>query len=309
MTRVSVVGLGVMGSPMAVRLARAGHEVIGFNRTPSKASALVDAGGRAASSLAEAVSGAEIVLTVLPDTPDVRSVLLGDRGVLAHLEPGSLCVDLSTIAPAAARELAAAATEQGIGMLDAPVSGGERGAIDGTLSIMVGGEAADLDRAKPVLEVLGRTIVHVGPHGAGQLTKAANQLVVAGNIALVAEAMVFLRANGVDPGRALEVLGGGLAGSRVLDQKGPAMLERRFEPGFRLSLHHKDLGIAAEAARSAQVVTPLGAMAAQLVASAVARGLGDLDHAALVCVIETLSGLADRSSPPRGPEEPQASIG
>lgn len=305
MTRVAVVGLGVMGSPMAVRLARAGHDVIGFNRNPAKVHALVEAGGRAAASLGEAVDGAEVVLTALPDTPDVRAVLLGDSGVLAHLSSGSLCVDLSTIAPAAARDLANAAAERGIAMLDAPVSGGEQGAIAGTLSIMVGGQPEDVERARPLLAELGRTIVHVGPHGAGQLTKAANQLVVAGNLALVAEAVVFLQANGLDPERALEVLGGGLAGSRVLDQKGPAMLEQRFRPGFRLRLHQKDLGIALDAARAAGVVTPLGALAGQLVASAVAQGLGDLDHAAIFRVLERLSGRAEEPGGPAPAEAPE----
>jgi 2-hydroxy-3-oxopropionate reductase len=185
-------------------------------------------------------------------------------------------------------------------VLDAPVSGGEVGAVNGTLSIMVGGDSADVERAMPVLEVLGKTIVHVGPHGAGQLTKAANQLIVAGNIALVAEALVLLSASGVDPSKAIEVLAGGLAGSRVLDQKGPAMLERRFQPGFRLALHHKDLGIAAEAARAAHVVTPLGAMATQLVAAMVASGRGNLDHAALVEVIEELSGRGHGHGRPAG---------
>ena len=293
MTAVGFIGLGTMGAPMAANLVAAGHEVTGYNRSPAKVEALVARGGRGAESIADAVAAAEIVITMLPDGPDVLDVVTGPEGVLAHAPEGLLLVDMSTIAPATSREVAAAAAERGIAALDAPVSGGEAGAVEGKLSIMVGGDTADLERARPVLSALGTTIVHVGPAGAGQTVKAANQLVVAGTLQLVAEAIVFLEAHGVPTGPAVEVLRGGLAGSTVLDRKGEAMQTRDFTPGFRSALHHKDLGIALDAARDAGVVLPLGGVVAQLVSAVVARGDGGLDHSALLRLTEALSGRPD----------------
>jgi 2-hydroxy-3-oxopropionate reductase len=199
---------------------------------------------------------------------------------------------MSSIRPDVAVRVARAGREAGLRVLDAPVSGGEAGAVEGSLSIMVGGEAEDFAAARPVLDAMGRTIVHVGPAGSGQTVKAANQLVVAGNLELLAEAIVFLEAHGVDARAALEVLGGGLAGSTVLDRKGPAMLAREFAPGFRLALHHKDLGIVQTAAREAGVAIPLGAVVSQLVAALVARGDGGLDHSGLLKLVAELSGRA-----------------
>ncbi|MBB5788364.1 2-hydroxy-3-oxopropionate reductase [Jiangella mangrovi] len=298
MTAIGFIGLGVMGGPMAANLVKAGFDVTGFNRSPAKVERLVAAGGRGATSAAEAVEGADVVVTMLPDSPDIEAVLLGgsgkgDDGVLARLAPGTVVVDMSTIRPDVARSLAAAGAERGIGVLDAPVSGGEQGAVDATLSVMVGGEAATFDTARPVLDAVGRTIVHVGPAGAGQTVKAANQLIVGGTLQLVSEALVFLDAHGVDRSRAVEVLAGGLAGSAVLDRKAPAMLARNFDPGFRVDLHHKDLGIVTAAAREAGVAIPLGALVATLMASLRAQGHGDLDHGALLLQVEQLSGRAD----------------
>ncbi|MEJ2866305.1 2-hydroxy-3-oxopropionate reductase [Actinomycetospora sp. OC33-EN08] len=290
MTTIAFVGLGIMGSPMAQHLARAGHDVVGFNRTPEKAKPLVDAGGRAADSVAEAVRGADVVALMLPDSPDVTEVLTGDDGVLAHAAPGTLVIDFSTIRPDTAAELAARAGEQKMRMIDAPVSGGQAGAENAALSIMVGGADEDVERARPLLDVVGKTVVHVGPSGAGQTVKAANQLIVAGNIALLAEALVFLDAHGADLPAAVEVLGGGLAGSAVLNQKAPKMLDGEFAPGFRIDLHHKDLGIVTAAAREAGVSTPVGALVAQLVAATRAAGDGGLDHSALYRTIARLSG-------------------
>ncbi|WP_246127651.1 2-hydroxy-3-oxopropionate reductase [Amycolatopsis rhizosphaerae] len=290
MTRVGFIGLGIMGGPMAVNLVRAGFEVTGHNRTPSKTDRLVRAGGRAAGSVAEAVTGADVVLTMLPDSPDVRGVVLGEGGVLAHAREGALLVDCSTIRPDVARELAEAAAERGLAMLDAPVSGGEQGAVEGTLSIMAGGTAEAFEAARPVLDAVGATVVHVGPAGAGQTVKAANQLILAGTLELVAEALVFLEAHGLDTGTAFRVLAGGMAGSTVLDRKGAAMRAREFTPGFRVALHHKDLGIALTAAREAGVVIPLGAAVAQLMAALDAQGHGGLDHSALVQLVARLSG-------------------
>lgn len=288
--RIAFIGLGIMGSPMAVHLVNAGHDVVGVNRTPSKTAALVAAGGRAAETVAEAVSGADVVVLMLPDSPDVRSVLEGPGGVFEAAEPRTLIIDFSTIRPDVAAELAAIAAERGLRMVDAPVSGGEAGAKGGSLSIMVGGALEDFVAAGPIFKAVGTTIVHVGPPGAGQTVKAANQLVVAGNIQLLAEAVVFLEAHSVDPESALTVLAGGLAGSKVLDLKGPNMLRRAFDPGFRIELHHKDLGIVTNAAREAGVVLPLGAVVAQLMASARANGDGGLDHSALLRGTLRLSG-------------------
>ena len=290
MTTVAFIGLGIMGSPMAANLVKAGFDVTGHNRSPGKVQALVDAGGRGAGSVAEAVRGAEVIITMVPDSPDVEEVTGGEDGIFAHAEPGALYVDMSSIRPDVAVRVARAGREAGLRVLDAPVSGGEAGAVEGSLSIMVGGEAEDFAAARPVLDAMGRTIVHVGPAGSGQTVKAANQLVVAGNLELLAEAIVFLEAHGVDARAALEVLGGGLAGSTVLDRKGPAMLAREFAPGFRLALHHKDLGIVTSAAREAGVVIPLGAVVSQLVAALVARGDGGLDHSGLLKLVAELSG-------------------
>ncbi|MUN64428.1 2-hydroxy-3-oxopropionate reductase [Kocuria sediminis] len=292
--RVTVIGLGIMGLPMARNLVAAGFDVVGFNRSPDKVDQLVEAGGRGAASVAESVRDADVVITMVPDSPDVEEVVTGEDGVLAHAKQGTIWIDASSIRPDVAARLSAEAARSGLRPLDAPVSGGEQGAIDAALSIMVGGEAADFEAARPVLEAVGKTVVHVGPAGSGQTVKAANQLIVAGNIQLLAEAVVFLEAYGVDTDAALTVLGGGLAGSKVLDQKGRKMLERNFEPGFRLQLHHKDMGIVTAAAREAGVTVPLGALVAQLVAATVARGDGGLDHSGLFKLTEELSGRSGR---------------
>lgn len=290
MTTVAFIGLGIMGGPMAANLVTAGFDVVGHNRSPDPRRRLEDAGGRSAETVAAAVRGAGVVITMLPDSPDVEAVTGGEDGVFAHATTGALYIDMSTIRPDVARRLAEDGRAAGLRVLDAPVSGGQAGAVDGTLSIMVGGEDADVEAAGEILGALGTTIVHVGPAGAGQTVKAANQLMVAGHLEMLAESLVFLEAHGVDTGRALEVLGGGLAGSTVLARKGSGMLARDFTPGFRLELHHKDLGIAQAAAREAGVVIPLGAAVAQLVAAMVARGDGGLDHSGLLELVAELSG-------------------
>ena len=290
MTNIAFIGLGIMGSPMAVHLAKAGHQVAGYNRSPDKTAPLVAEGGRAAESIADAVRDAEVVCVMVPDSPDVLDVLTGEDGVFDNAKPGTLVVDFSSIRPDVTSQLAEKATAKGIRLVDAPVSGGEAGAINAALSIMVGGQADDFEAAKPYLDVVGKTVVHVGPNGAGQTVKAANQLIVAANIQALAEAVVFLEAYGVDTDAALEVLGGGLAGSKVLDQKKQNMLDHSFAPGFRIALHHKDLGIVTAAAREAGVVIPLGALVAQLMGSALANGDGGLDHSGLLRGVERLSG-------------------
>jgi 2-hydroxy-3-oxopropionate reductase len=281
MSNITVIGLGIMGLPMAVNLVKAGHTVTGFNRSQGKVDALVAAGGTGAKNIADAVANADIVITMVPDSPDVEAVALGADGILANAKKGAIWIDASSIRPDVAKRLSDAALDAGIRPLDAPVSGGEQGAIDGVLSIMVGGAADTFAEARPILQAVGKTVVHVGPSGSGQTVKAANQLIVAVNIQALSEAIVFLEAYGVDTDAALTVLGGGLAGSKVLDQKGQKMLDRNFDPGFRLELHHKDLGIVTAAAREAGVVTPLGAAVAQLVAAMVNQGDGGLDHSGL----------------------------
>lgn len=287
---IGFIGLGIMGSPMAANLVRAGHTVVGYDMSAERMDALAVAGGKCAGSVAEAVAQAEVVITMLPDSPQVEEVAFGDDGLLQRGRSGLIHIDMSTVRPETSRRVAQAAAVKGIRALDAPVSGGERGAVDGTLSIMVGGHPDDFAAVRPILGVMGTTIVHVGPSGAGQTVKAANQLVVGGIYGLVAEAIVLLEASGVDPGSGLDVLAGGLAGSRILDLKRHSMIKREFAPGFRLDLHHKDMGIAIAAAREAGVSLPLTGMVAQLVAAARAQGHGSLDHSALLKVIERING-------------------
>jgi 2-hydroxy-3-oxopropionate reductase len=290
MSTIGFIGLGIMGGPMARHLVAAGHTVVGYDRSEERMQALVEAGGTAAESIEQTVKNAEVVAIMVPDSPDVQAVLLPEDGVFAHAQPDTLVIDFSSIRPDVTAELAKTAAERGLRIIDAPVSGGEPGALNATLSIMVGATEADFAAAKPILEVVGKTIAHVGPNGAGQTVKAANQLIVAGNIELLAEAITFLRAYGVDIDAAVKVLGGGLAGSAVLDQKASKMLTRNFDPGFRIALHHKDMGIVTSAAREAGVIIPLGSVVAQLMASAIANGEGALDHSGLLLGVERLSG-------------------
>ncbi|QGF25115.1 2-hydroxy-3-oxopropionate reductase [Raineyella fluvialis] len=282
-----------MGLPMMKNVLAAGHEVVGYDHHQAAVAKLEEMGGRGAGSIAEACDGVDVFITMVPDSPHVQDVVLGEGGLLENAADGLLYIDMSSIRPDVSQQVAAACREVGVRPLDAPVSGGEKGAIDGTLSIMVGGEPADFEQARPLLEVMGKTVVHLGPSGSGQTVKAANQLIVGGTYGLVAEAIVFLEAFGVDTQAAIKVLAGGLAGSRILDIKGESMLARDFKPGFRIDLHHKDMGIVTSAAREAGVVIPLGSVVAQLIASARANGDGGLDHSALLRTIERLSGRLD----------------
>lgn len=292
MTTIGFIGLGIMGSPMSGHLVAAGHQVTGFDLSADSVAKLVAAGGTAAGSVADAVRGADVVITMLPDHPQVEDVVLGDGGVVELAARGTLLIDMSTIRPETSVAVAKAAAAKGIRVLDAPVSGGEAGAKQAALSIMVGGAEADFAAARPVLDVVGRTVVHVGPHGAGQVVKAANQLVVGGIYALVAEAIVLLEASGVDAKAGLDVLAGGLAANRILDLKRETMIAREFAPGFRIDLHHKDMGIALAAARQVDVALPVTGLIAQLIAAGRAQGYGSLDHSALLKVVENLSGRA-----------------
>jgi 2-hydroxy-3-oxopropionate reductase len=280
---VAFIGLGIMGSPMAAHLVAAGHDVTGFDLSPASLEKLVADGGKAVSTAQEAVSGAEVVITMLPNHPQVEAVI--DE---VAFDDGTLLIDMSTIRPSTSIEIARKLSN--VRVLDAPVSGGQTGAVQASLSIMVGGEEQDFAAARPFLEVVGKTIVHVGPHGAGQVVKAANQLMVGGIYALVAESIVLLEASGVDPKAGLDVLAGGLAANRILDLKRESMIAREFQPGFRIDLHHKDMGIALDAARAADVSLPVTNQIAALVAAARAQGYGSLDHSALLKVIENFAG-------------------
>ncbi len=301
--RVGFIGLGVMGRPMATNLVRAGHEVVVHSRSPGPVEALVAEGAARADTPAAVAAVADVVITMLPDTPDVELVLFGEDGVAHGVRAGALVIDMSTIDPSAARRFSARLAERGVAMLDAPVSGGERGAIDGTLSIMVGGPADAFERALPALRVLGRTVTHVGDAGAGQVAKACNQLIVAATIQAVGEALVLAAKAGVDPGVVRESLLGGFAGSRILEVHGRRMLEGDFTPGFRAALHRKDARIVTALAEELGSPIPSFAVAAAALEALVASGRSDLDHAALVALLEAAAGveLADRPSVVRAP--------
>lgn len=297
MSDVAFIGLGIMGAPMAANLVAAGHQVRGYSRTAATRAAAAAAGIEPAGTAAEAVAGAEFIITMLPDTPDVLGVLFGDDtsgGALADgLAAGATVIDMSTIEPGASVEIASRLGERGVSALDAPVSGGQAGAEEGSLSIMVGGDQAVFDHSLPLLAAMGTTVVRVGPAGSGQSVKAANQLMVAGHLQMLAEALVFLDSQGVDLELALDVIGGGLAGSTVITRKRRNYVDRDFTPGFRLALHNKDLGIVARTARDAGLALPATALISQLVQALVAQGHGGLDHSALhLLAIEMNGGAA-----------------
>ena len=287
--RVGFIGLGIMGMPMARNLMDSGYELTVHNRSPEKAEELGEEGATVAATPREVAEKSDVVITMLPDSPQVREVVAGENGVLEGISEGALLIDMSTISPVVTEELAEAVKEKGASMLDAPVSGGDVGAIEGTLSIMVGGDEADFERAKPLFEAMGKTITHVGPVGAGQVTKAANQVVVALTIEAVSEALVLGSAGGVSPEKILDVLSGGLAGNKVMEVKREKFLSHKFDPGFRSELHHKDLGIALAAGREYGVVLPVTAIVDQMLLSMRRKGWGGEDHSALLRIIEDLS--------------------
>jgi 2-hydroxy-3-oxopropionate reductase len=287
--KVGFIGLGIMGKPMAKNLMQAGYEFAVHNRSPEKAQELAREGATAAESPREIAGQSDIIITMLPDSRDVREILVGEGGVLEGIEEGALVVDMSTISPVVTEELAAAIGEKGASMLDAPVSGGDVGAIEGALSIMVGGSEADFERAKPLFEVMGKTVTHAGPTGAGQVTKACNQIVTALTIEAVSEALVLGSKGGVAPEKILDVLSGGLAYNKIMEVKREKLLSHAFEPGFRAELHHKDLGIALAAGREYGVALPVTAIVDQMLLSMKRKGWGGEDHSALLKVIEDLS--------------------
>jgi 2-hydroxy-3-oxopropionate reductase len=278
---IGFIGLGVMGAPMARNLVRAGRVLIVHNRSRREVE-----GAKWTDSPRAVAEQADIVITMLPDSPQVSEVV-GE--LLAGARAGTLIVDMSTISPVVTRELAATAAAKGVGYVDAPVSGGDVGAREATLSIMAGGSEEDFARAKPLFEALGKTIVHVGPVGAGQVVKACNQVVVALTIEAVSEALVLGSKAGVDPATIIEVLSGGLAGNKVMTVRGRNFLEHDFDPGFRIDLHHKDLGIALSTGRELGVPLPATAAVNEMLGALRAKGLGDRDHSALLTHVEELA--------------------
>ncbi|MGV9718520.1 NAD(P)-dependent oxidoreductase [Rhodococcus pyridinivorans] len=286
---IGFIGLGVMGRPMASHLVNAGRKVVVHNRSRASVDALVAVGAIAAKSPAEVVVQADTIITMLPDAPDVERVLFGPDGATSAAEAGSLVIDCSTISPGRAASIAARLNESSIGYVDAPVSGGEVGAVAGNLAVMMGGSKSDVAAATSAIEPFSGAVAHVGPVGSGQLVKAANQMMVAGNIAMLGEALSLLKRTSVDVEAAISVLGSGLAASRVLENKAGKMINRDFTPGFRIDLHYKDLLIAQAAADQAGLATPVTAVVTQLVQALRGAGDGGLDHAALIQAIERLS--------------------
>ncbi|NJN32301.1 MAG: NAD(P)-dependent oxidoreductase [Synechococcales cyanobacterium RM1_1_8] len=288
---VGLIGLGTMGAPMALNLLKAGHYVTVHNRRRDCEAAIAAAGAQRAESPEALAAHSEVILICVSDSPDVEAVVLGDRGVIHGAAPGSIVVDLSTISPKVTRRIAAALAERQVQMLDGPVSGGSEGAQQGSLSIMVGGEAEVLARALPVLSALGQTITHVGPIGAGQVTKAINQVIIAGTYLGIAEGMALGMKAGLDMGQVVQAVGGGAAGSWGLNHRSGNMIANHYPLGFRLRLHHKDLKIALEVAEELGVTLPIAAHVAQLEAGLIARGFGDEDLSAIARAVREPSGL------------------
>lgn len=286
---IGFVGLGVMGRPMAGHLIAAGHALT-LHRVKDASHALVEKGATAAASARAVAEVSEAIILMVPDTADVEEVLFGADGVAAGLSPGKLVIDMSSISPVATKAFAARIEALGCDYLDAPVSGGETGAINAALTIMVGGKPAVFDRALPILQVMGKTITHIGATGDGQTAKVANQIVVGLTIEAVAEALVFAKRAGADVAKVREALLGGLAASRILELHGERMIKRTFDPGFRIRLHRKDLSLAVDAARQLDLALPNTAATQQLMNAAIARGDGDKDHSGLILTLEALAG-------------------
>jgi len=289
--RVGFVGLGTMGGAMAANVARAGHQVSAWNRSPGRAAGLADLGIELTDTASAAAAASELVVTIVSDTPDVEAVLFGPGGVAEGATPGSLVVDMSTISPSATRDFATRLAARGVAMLDAPVSGGSEGARRGSLSIFVGGEPADLERARPVLAAMGSTITHLGPIGSGQAAKAVNQVILAGGYLGVAEGIVLAMKAGLDVEALVAALRGGAAQSWVLENRSGRMLANDYPLGFKVALHRKDLGIALQLARETGAALPVSAMVEALEAGLVGRGHGDEDVSAVARTIRELSGL------------------
>lgn len=288
---IGFIGLGIMGKPMARNLMKAGYSLVVHNRSRAAVDEMVKEGAKAALSPQEVASRTEVAITMLPDSPDVELVYEGETGLFSGSKPGMLFIDMSSISPVVARRLAEEAEKRGLAMLDAPVSGGEAGAINATLSIMIGGKASAVERAMPIFEILGKNIVHVGEAGAGQVAKAANQVVVGLTIAAVSEALVLAAKAGVDPAKVRQVLLGGFAYSRILEVHGQKMLERNFKPGFRIRLHEKDLSIALATGKQYGMPLMLTAILQQMMNALKVAGRGEFDHSGVVTFFEDLANF------------------
>jgi len=289
MATIGFVGLGIMGRPMLKNLLKAGHTVIAYGRTPAKLDAVVADGAQRGASNSDVGARSEIVITMLPDGPEVEEVVLGANGILSGSKAGSLIIDMSSISPLVSQKIAAAAAQKGVDFLDAPVSGGEPKAVDGTLAIMVGGKPDVFAKAEPILKSMGSTVTLTGPVGAGNTTKLANQIMVACNIAAMGEALTLATRCGLNPEVVVNAVKAGLAGSAVLNAKGPMLIGRNFKPGFKINLHQKDLRNALKTAEANSVCLPLTAQVQQMLSSLIANGKGDLDHSAIATFVETAS--------------------
>jgi 2-hydroxy-3-oxopropionate reductase len=293
-TRIGFIGLGLMGKPMATNLLKAGFPVTVHNRSRAAVEILVGRGALAAESPRDVASNADVIITMLPSSADVEATALGERGIRECAKKGQLFIDMSTISPIVTRHIGAELAKQGVGMIDAPVSGGEPGAIQATLSIMAGGTANDFERALPLFEALGKTITHMGPLGSGGFTKLANQIIVGVNLAAIGEALVFGTKAGVDPQKMVRALAGGLAGSKCLDQKAEKILSGDFQPGARVDMHFKDLNLIHDAASSIGSPIPMAALVEQLFVALRVKGRGGLDHSGVITLFEDLAGVQVR---------------
>jgi 2-hydroxy-3-oxopropionate reductase len=288
---IGFIGLGIMGKPMAQNLMKAGHPLVVYNRTASKAQELVSAGARQVGSPREVANHAEVIITMVADSPEVEQIILGSQGIVEAVKAGSVVIDMSSISPVVTKKIAAELAEKGVAMLDAPVSGGEIGATQGTLSIMVGGDEAVFEEVKPILEKMGKSVVRVGEIGAGGFTKLSNQIIVAAALQAIAEAMVLAQKAGVDIQRVYEAIKGGMAGGRTLDMKIPLLVQHRFEPGFKMDLHIKDLKNALLAGKSLGVPLPATGLIHELFTACSAQGKGQKDHSVIYTLLEQLAGL------------------
>lgn len=291
MSQIGFIGLGIMGKPLSRNLLKAGYSLVVYDLRPEPVADLKSAGAVPAGSCSDVAGQSEIIITMLPDGSDVEQALLGPRGALAGARQGSIIVDMSSISPLVSQKLAAACSQKGVDFLDAPVSGGEPKAIDGTLAIMVGGTPATFERVRPVLQKMGSAVTLTGPVGAGNTTKLANQIIVACNIVAMGEALVLATRAGLDPEVVFDAVKGGLAGSVVLNAKAPMVIARNFKPGFRISLHEKDLRNALLAAESHKVPLPITSLVQQMLIALINEGKGDLDHSALVQFTERMAGV------------------
>jgi 2-hydroxy-3-oxopropionate reductase len=298
--KIGFIGLGIMGKPMVKNLIKAGHELIVFDHHKENMDNARAAGALAVSSAAEAASQVPVVITMLPNSPHVKAAVLGEKGILEGAKPGTILIDMSSIAPLASREVEKTCAAKGINMIDAPVSGGEPKAIDGTLAIMAGGDIKVFEKVKPILLSMGSTAVYCGAIGAGNTTKLANQIVVALNIAAAAEALTLVKKAGVDPQLVFEAIRGGLAGSTVLNAKAPMMIESNFKPGFKIDLHIKDLANALDTAHGAGAPLPLTSLVREMMETLHADGFGQDDHSALARYYAKVSGTSIGVYPPPG---------